>query len=140
MHGKQPWLVRVTTNNSPCATAVPVNSACAILQVFHCVHFEAPADQTVLVDQSQRSHDDIPSLPPVHAAVAIDNLHVLPLALVRRDSLAEQMDADESGGHEVVAMAVAPMLHLQGTGSANGHSRQSPELPDDACDGHDAAP
>jgi len=108
--------------------------------VFHCVHFEAPADQIVLVDQAQRSHEDIPTLPPVDAAVAIDNRHVLPLALVRRDSLAEQMDEDESGGHEVVAMAVAPMLHLQGTGSANGHSRQSPELPDDACDGHDAAP
>ena len=117
-----------------------VNNECAILQVFHCVHFEAPADQSVLVDPAQRSHDDIPTLPPVDAAVAIDNLHVLPLALVKRDSLAEQMEEDEREGHEVVAMAVAPMLHLQGTGSANGHSRLSPELPDDVCDGHDAAP
>ncbi|KAI0227876.1 BTB/POZ domain-containing protein 9 [Lamellibrachia satsuma] len=105
-------------------------------EVFHCVHFEAPADQNALVDQSQRSQEDIQSLPPDDGAAAINNQHVVAVALVRSDSPTEEMEEEEEdNSHGVVAMALAPVLHLQRTGSGSGESRRSPELPDDGFGG-----
>ena len=88
------------------------------------------------MDQSQRSHEDIQSLPPDDGAAAINNQHVVAVTLVRSDSPTEEMEEEEEdNSHGVVAMAVAPVLHLQRTGSGSDESRRSPELPDDGFGG-----
>ena len=136
-----PELVAIEVNTTIDAIASALTCCLSLsLQVFHCVHFEAPAEPNAPVDQGQRSHDDAQSAPSTDGAVAADNQHLAPIALARSDSPIDEMDG-EGDAQGAVAMAIDPMLHQQGPDPANDEARHSPEVSDDgyggAAGGHD---